>query len=235
MRHTQRLAAPLGALLTSWALAACQAKPTTSPKPAAASATSAATRTTATVASSAATTQAGAARPGAPARTRISPAEAERRAQARADSLDRVRHAAMHADSIADAARVAKEQAAAQAAMKTTLLEAISFNSDSSSLRIDATAPLDHKVAILVTNPTVSLRITGHAYEGASEKENIALGLARAESAKKYIVVQGIAANRIQTAGAADQKPAGAADESLGALRSDRFEITSAPPVLQNP
>jgi peptidoglycan-associated lipoprotein len=141
----------------------------------------------------------------------------------------------MRADSIADAAKVAKAAAEAQAAMKTTLLVPITFDSESTAVRFDASAPLDHKVPILLANPTLSLRITGHAYEAASAPANVALGLARAESAKQYMVIQGVAANRIQTAGHADQKPAGAVDDSLAAMRSAEFEITSAPPTLQNP
>ncbi|HEY4218277.1 MAG TPA: OmpA family protein [Gemmatimonadaceae bacterium] len=141
----------------------------------------------------------------------------------------------MHTDSVADAATAAQVTAAAQAALKATLLTPVRFSAGSSAVAFDASSPLDHKVPILLTNPALTLRITGHAYELPSAKDNTALGLARADSAKAYIVIQGVAANRIQTAGHADQKPAGAIDDSLTALRSANFEIVSSPPMLRNP
>jgi peptidoglycan-associated lipoprotein len=149
--------------------------------------------------------------------------------------LNKIRLAAMHADSIADAANVAKANAAMQAELKATLTMPITFDPQGTAVRFDASAPLDHKVAVLIKNPAVSLRITGHAYELQTAKENTALGMARAESAKHYMVIQGIAPTRIQTAAKVDVKPAGAVDDSLTAQRSDEFEITSAPPMLQNP
>ena len=240
MRYTQPLAVPLGAVAAAFALAACQSKPATAPSPtAAAASTSAAaapaTQTAAGAPGAAGRRGGGAADAGGAARApRVNAAEAERLAKAREDSLDRIRFAAIRADSIADAANVAKAAAAAQAAMKEKLLAPVRFAPGSSSVDFDASAPLDHKVPILLTNPTVTLRITGHAYELSSPGANTALGLARADSAKHYIVIQGVAANRIQTAGHADQKPAGASDDSLLALRSDSFEITASPPMLRN-
>lgn len=152
------------------------------------------------------------------------------------DSLALALAARARADSIAAIAAAAQAAAEMQTTMRGQLTAAIPFDPDSARVSLDARTFLDQKVAILVANPTIKLRLTGHAYERGSEKDNVALGLSRAESAKRYMVIQGIDANRIETVGHAEAKPAaGSSDASTAQLRIGSFEITAAPPTLTVP
>jgi peptidoglycan-associated lipoprotein len=152
------------------------------------------------------------------------------------DSIANADAAAIRADSTAIAAAARTAAAAAQAAMKTKLTVAIDFEPDSSNIYDNGITALDHKTQILLVNPSVTLRITGHAYEAASDKDNVALGLRRATVAKQYLVVQGVAADHIEVVGVADPKPAASDDPNAGAPnRRAAFEVTTAPPTLKVP
>ena len=60
-------------------------------------------------------------------------------------------------------------------------------------------AELEEKVALLKHYPDLQLHIYGHTCEIGSREANERVGLARAENAKRYLISQGIAENRILT------------------------------------
>ncbi len=135
-------------------------------------------------------------------RDSIAAAEAAARARARQDSIN----AAMRArqDSI-DAANRARAEAAAKA--KATLEATIYFDFNKSNLRDDAKATLDSKLPILQASPNVRIRIEGNADERGSDEYNQALGMRRAEEARRYLVTNGIAASRIDIVSNGEEKP----------------------------
>jgi hypothetical protein len=87
------------------------------------------------------------------------------------------------ADDAAARARAAEAErqrrAAELASMRTTLAEMIFFDYDRTEIRADSRAILDRKARILREQPTVSIRIEGHADERGSTEYNLALGSTR--------------------------------------------------------
>jgi len=170
---------------------------------------------------------------------------AERRA--REDAMERERQAA---EAAAAAARqravddsIARVRAAEEAArresemLRGTLTTVISFDFDRSALRDDARAALDAKLPILMANPGVMVRISGHADERGSSEYNLALGQRRAATAKRYLVERGIAESRIETTSFGEERPV-CTDSMEGCWsqnRRDEFEITAGGPMLMRP
>jgi outer membrane protein OmpA-like peptidoglycan-associated protein len=219
MRYTQRLAVPLFAVASSLAIAACQSAPAAAPSPAATPAKTP---------------------PAAPTagRTRTAPATARPtpRVTLPGDTFALIVAAQSHKDSIAAAAAAVQAAAFAQSSMRSKLSEDVLFGVDSAELSLDGRMPLDRKIAILVANPGVGLRLTGHAYERASDADNVALGVSRAQAAKRYLVIQGIDSSRVVTAGHAEAKPAPTISDSLlNLMRRVDAEPTSLPAVLKKP
>jgi peptidoglycan-associated lipoprotein len=148
------------------------------------------------------------------------------------------------ADSIAAANaerdRLAREaeanaRASALARMKASLEATIYFDYDAAEIRGDAKAALDSKLPILRANPSVQIRISGHADERGSDQYNDALGQQRAAAAKRYLTDNGIDGARIAIVSFGEQRPANTgSDESAWSLnRRAEFEITAgqiAPP-----
>ncbi len=155
-------------------------------------------------------------------------AEAEA-ARARADAEARAR-AEAEARTRAEAEARARAEAAARAAVdaaKAAFATAIYYDLDKSELSTEARALLDAKLPLLRTNANVRIRIAGHADDRGSDEYNVALGQRRAASAKRYLVDQGIAADRIDVVSFGEERPAamGSGEESWAKNRRDEFEI----------
>lgn len=171
----------------------------------------------------------------AAARARAAAAEAKARADAEAARLKaeadaRAREAEARARADA-AARGAVE--AARAAFGT----AIYFDLDKSDLSTEARALLDAKLSLLRANPNVRIRIAGHADDRGSDEYNVALSQKRAASAKRYLVDQGIAADRIDVVGFGEERAVamGTGEENWSRNRRDEFEIIVGGEMLRLP
>lgn len=139
--------------------------------------------------------------------------------RASADSIARV--AAMR-DSL-ERIRIAREAARAR-------LEApIYFDFDRSDIMPAARVTLDAKLDILSANPSVRMQISGHADERGSDEYNLALGQRRAAAAKRYLVLRGVADDRLEVISFGEERPVcTASDESCWTRnRRDEFEITA--------
>jgi peptidoglycan-associated lipoprotein len=139
---------------------------------------------------------------------------------------------------IDDSIRAARGGTARDAdVLRNALREVIHFDFDESDLRDDARARLDAKLPILVANPGVTLRISGHADERGSDEYNLALGQRRAAAAKRYLTERGVADNRIETVSYGEEQPAAAgSDEAAWAAnRRAEFEITTGGDRLVRP
>lgn len=157
-------------------------------------------------------------------------AEAKARADAEAARLRAEAEARARAAE-AEAARLrAEAEARARAAVdaaRAAFATAIYFDYDRSDLRDDSRALLDAKLPLLRANPNVRIRIAGHADERGSDEYNIALSQRRAASAKRYLVDQGIPADRIDVVGFGEERPAamGSNEDAWARNRRDEFEI----------
>jgi peptidoglycan-associated lipoprotein len=121
--------------------------------------------------------------------------------------------------------------------LRNTLREVIHFDFDESDLRDDARSRLDAKLPILLANPGVALRISGHADERGSDEYNLALGQRRAAAAKRYLTERGVPGGRIETVSFGEEQPvASGGDESaFAANRRAEFEITAGADRLARP
>jgi peptidoglycan-associated lipoprotein len=122
-------------------------------------------------------------------------------------------------------------------ALRNTLREVVHFDFDESDLRDDARARLDAKLAILLANPGLTLRISGHADERGSDEYNLALGQRRASAARRYLTERGVADGRIETASFGEEQPvaAGGDESAYAANRRAEFEITGGGDRLVRP
>lgn len=82
------------------------------------------------------------------------------------------------------------------------------FGYDQSDLSAEARATLDRQVAWLKQYPNVRITVEGHADERGTREYNLALGERRANSAKSYLMSQGIDSSRIETISYGKERPA---------------------------
>ena len=82
------------------------------------------------------------------------------------------------------------------------------FAFDSSALNSQATEALDTQVKWLKANPSTNVVVQGHTDERGTREYNLALGERRANAVKRYLVSQGIAADRISTISYGKERPA---------------------------
>lgn len=151
--------------------------------------------------------------------------DAARRAREAAER-EAAERARREAEERARAEAEARARAAAEAARRA-FATAIYFDYDRSDLKPEARAALDAKIPLLRANTAVRIRIAGHADERGSDSYNMGLSQRRAASAKAYLVSQGIAADRIETVGFGEERPAamGSDENAWAQNRRDEFEI----------
>ena len=90
---------------------------------------------------------------------------------------------------------------------REALLAKLYFDFDRSDLRDDQRGVLDAKLPVLQANPGVRIRIEGNADERGSDEYNMALGMRRAQTARKYLVDHGIDAGRIDIVSYGEERP----------------------------
>jgi len=105
--------------------------------------------------------------------------------------------------------------------------EDIFYGYDSSSLTTQAQDVLRKKAAFLKANPNVKVTIEGHCDERGTNEYNLALGEARAKSAKAFMVDLGISAARMATISYGEERPLvqGRSEESFAKNRRAHFVI----------
>jgi peptidoglycan-associated lipoprotein len=86
-------------------------------------------------------------------------------------------------------------------------LSTIYFDYDQAALRGDAREALKQNAEFLKQNPDVSIEIQGNCDERGSSEYNLALGMRRAESARRYLMDMGVEQKRISTISFGEEKP----------------------------
>ncbi|MBL8960270.1 MAG: OmpA family protein [Gemmatimonadetes bacterium] len=119
--------------------------------------------------------------------------------------------------------------AAALAEARATLEGAVYFEYDQDGLTDQARAALDAKLAVLVANADVQVRVTGHADDRGSDEYNLALGQRRAATVKRYFMDRGIADSRLSVVSMGEEQPECTSGEESCWQRNRRatFVITS--------
>jgi peptidoglycan-associated lipoprotein len=149
-------------------------------------------------------------------------ARAEAEARARAEAEARAR-----AEAEARARAEAEARARAIAAARTAFATMIYFDYDRAEIKPEARTVLMAKVPLLNANPGVRIRIAGHTDDRGSDAYNVALGQRRAAAAKRFLVDQGIAADRIDVVSFGEDRPVamGSGEENWSQNRRAEFEI----------
>jgi OOP family OmpA-OmpF porin len=104
-------------------------------------------------------------------------------------------------------------------------LEPITFETGSAVITADGIAVLQQAVDFLIANPDVRIGIEGHTDSQGGEASNQALSEARADSVRDYLVEQGIAADRLETAGFGESNPIASNDTADGRAQNRRIEF----------
>lgn len=148
--------------------------------------------------------------------------------QAAPDSIARARAAA---DSVARIRAQTEE-------VRTMVAQRIHFNFDRAQIRpAEDTRIMEQKVAILQANPGLRVEITGHCDERGPRAYNQALGMRRADAAKRLLTSRGIAADRITTRSRGEDEPLNPARnrEAWAQNRRAEFAITAGGDRLVRP
>jgi peptidoglycan-associated lipoprotein len=105
--------------------------------------------------------------------------------------------------------------------------EDIFFGYDSSALTPQAQDVLRKKAAFMKANGNVKVTIEGHCDDRGTNEYNLALGEARARSAKAFLVDLGIPAARLATISYGEERPAakGQTEDSWAKNRRAHFVI----------
>lgn len=90
---------------------------------------------------------------------------------------------------------------------RDALVQKVFFDFDKSELSDEQRAILDAKLPVMRANPGVRVRIEGNADERGSDEYNLALGMRRAQTARKYLVEHGIDAGRIDITSDGEERP----------------------------
>jgi outer membrane protein OmpA-like peptidoglycan-associated protein len=110
---------------------------------------------------------------------------------------------------------------------KPVRIEGTNFDLGSAKLKKTANKQLNGVVEFAVKQPDAILEIIGFTDTSGSAKINIKLSVARAEAVKKYLVKNGVAANRILSKGQGSDHPLGDNKTKAGRALNRRVEIRS--------
>ena len=133
--------------------------------------------------------------------------------------------------------RMAREAAERSRAVAADLAAMINFDYDQATVRPADEATLDRKAVILIANPKVKVRISGHADERGSDEYNLALANRRAGAAKRYLENKGVDGSRLDVISYGEERPLnpGSDETAFAQNRRDEFEVTSGGDNLTAP
>jgi peptidoglycan-associated lipoprotein len=156
------------------------------------------------------------------------------------DALARARQDSIAAAELARQQAEERERRMLAARAQEELTTVVYFELDSDQLTAETQERLRTKAAILRANPSLELRVEGHADERGSTEYNIALGERRAESVRTFLAGYGIPANRLSTISYGKERPVveGSNEAAWSRNRRAEFavtagEISSVPPEVR--
>ena len=101
----------------------------------------------------------------------------------------------------------------------------IEFETGNATLTGSGRQVLDLLAPVLLRLPGRNFEVTGHTDALGSRPQNVALSAARADAVKRYLMVKGVAADSIATAGVGPDRPLVSNDTSDGRSRNRRIEF----------
>ncbi|MES2603337.1 MAG: peptidoglycan-associated lipoprotein Pal [Pseudomonadota bacterium] len=116
----------------------------------------------------------------------------------------------------------AAQRAARDAALAKTKFY---FEFDKSDLSQEDRDALIHHANQLKANPSMRIRLEGHADEQGTREYNLALGERRAQSVERYLQVQGVAANQMETVSYGEERPSDSGTTEAAYSANRRVEM----------
>ncbi|MFQ5514666.1 MAG: peptidoglycan-associated lipoprotein Pal [Myxococcota bacterium] len=106
-------------------------------------------------------------------------------------------------------------------------LRSIYFDFDDDSLKEEARSVLRRHARVLAESSDLRVEIQGNCDERGSEEYNLALGMRRAEAAKRYLVDLGIPGSRLTTISFGEENPVvrGHNEAAWAKNRRDDFKV----------
>ena len=152
--------------------------------------------------------------------------------QAQQEAAERARQQAAK-----DSADAAARAAAASAEVTSALATMIHFDFNKADIKPEDQTTLDYKARILQANSALTIRVNGFADERGSDEYNLALGMRRATSAKRYLLNKGIADARVETFSYGEDRPVdpGHNEDAWAKNRRDEFQILAGGTALVAP
>jgi len=105
------------------------------------------------------------------------------------------------------------------------VLNNVFFDVDKATLRPESLTELDRLYDILLKNPSIRIRISGHTDSDGSEEHNLKLSDSRAHAVKDFLVAKGIAATRLEYKGFGEGSPVKPNDTPENKQLNRRTEI----------
>jgi len=116
-----------------------------------------------------------------------------------------------------------ESEGAANALLEQTT---VYFDFDRSSIRPEFKEILNAHAQYLIDNPAAKVVLEGHCDERGTVEYNLALGERRANTTKRYLVVQGVPANQIEIVSYGEERPAQIGSTEAAWAKNRRAEIT---------
>ena len=110
------------------------------------------------------------------------------------------------------------------AELKTDAATVFYFDFDKALLKAESRAALLEHAVVLNSNAN-SVRLEGHADERGTREYNIALGERRAIAVKEFLVLQGVAANRIEVISYGEERAAAYGSDDQAWSLNRRVEL----------
>lgn len=147
---------------------------------------------------------------------------------ANADSI-RIANERAEAEARAERERMERERLSREtAAAREVLTEIVFFEYDSNDITPQAAELLQLKAAVLQANPSLRVRIEGHADQRGSTEYNLALGQRRAEAVRAYLANYGVDPDRFATVSYGKERPLveGDGEDAFARNRRAEFAVT---------
>lgn len=104
----------------------------------------------------------------------------------------------------------------------------IHFDVDRADLQVGASKTLDEVVRLLKSKPDLKVEIQGHTDSTGTDEHNLELSQRRAETVKQYLILHGIANQRMTCTGLGESKPVADNSTEEGRALNRRVELHRA-------
>ncbi len=105
------------------------------------------------------------------------------------------------------------------------ILVGVSFDFNSAELKPESFPALLHAVQVLLMKPDMKVEIQGHTDNVGTEKQNLIVSQARAESVRNYLIARNIDPSRLSAKGYGESQPIGDNTTPEGRAMNRRIEF----------